>query len=105
MQSIYTQKRSSHRRGFAGTAVRSSVRTRGAHDSRTLVRLITVQQASELLGLSSTSIEMGVCSGEIPHYDLLGELRFDPVEIERWLRWHHYEALSSQGHFTGRAGS
>jgi excisionase family DNA binding protein len=65
------------------------------------IKLITVGEASELLGLSRTSIELGVCRGEIPYYDLPGELRFDPVEIERWLRWHHYEVLSSQGDFTG----
>jgi excisionase family DNA binding protein len=105
MHRIYTQSRSSHRRGLAGTALRSHSRTRGAHDSRTLVTLITVEQASELLGLSSTSIELGAHNGLIPHYYIDGQTRFEPAELDRWIRQHHFDVLSSQGSFTGWADS
>jgi hypothetical protein len=101
MQRIYTQSRSSHRRGFTGTFVRSSVRTRGAHDTRTLVRLITVEQASERLGFSTTALELGAHNGLVPHYYILGHTRFEPAELDRWIRQHHFDVLSTQGDLTG----
>jgi hypothetical protein len=96
MQRHFTQSRSSHRRGFTDTRLRSRVRTRDAHDSRTLVRLINVEQASEHLGFSATSLELGAHNGLIPHYCILGHTRFDPVELDRWIRQHHFDVLTAQ---------
>jgi excisionase family DNA binding protein len=101
MQSIYTQSRSSHRRGFTGTFLRPHIRTRGAHDARTLLRLITVEQASERLGFSATTLELGAKNGLIPHYYILGHTRFEPAQLDRWIRQHHFDILNAQGDFTG----
>lgn len=100
MQRIYTQSRSSHRRGFTGTVLRSHVRTRGAHDSRTVIKLIDSAQASKLLGLSKTSLELGAKHLLIPHYLIQGRLRFEPAELNRWVRQHHFDVLTSQDDFT-----
>jgi hypothetical protein len=105
MQRIYTQSRSSHRRGFTGTPLPSHIRTRGAHDSRTLLRLITVEQASERLGFSTTALELGARNGLIPHYYILGQTRFEPAELDRWIRQHHFDVLTAQGDFGGWADS
>ncbi|MGH2833115.1 MAG: hypothetical protein ACRDK2_10105 [Solirubrobacteraceae bacterium] len=96
MHRIYTQSRSNHRRGFTGTLLRTEIRSRGGHDNRTLVRLIDVNQASQQLGLSTTSLELGAKNSLIPHYFIDGQLRFDPVELGRWVREHHFDVFTGQ---------
>lgn len=103
MRSIYTQSRSDHRRGFTGTLLRSEIRTRTGHDNRPLIRLINVTQASQLLGLSKLSLELGAHNGLIPHYLIGGQLRFEAAELNRWIRRHHFDILTSQDDFTGWA--
>jgi hypothetical protein len=83
MRALYAQSGSDHRRGFRGTLLRSHARTTARHNSRTLVRLIDVGQASQRLGLSPTSLELGARNGLIPHYYVLGQTRFEPAELDR----------------------
>ena len=63
MQRIYTHPGSSHRREFTETLLRSHVRTRSGHGSRTLIGLIGAKQASERLGLSPRLSNMGYTMG------------------------------------------
>lgn len=103
MPGIYTQSRSDHRRGFTGTLLRSEIRTRGGHDNRTLVRLIDATLASQLLGISEMAIELAAINGLIPHYTIGGQLRFEPAEMNRWTRQHHFDILTAEDDLTGWA--
>ncbi len=93
MRGIYRRSRSNHPRGFTGTLLRSEIRTRAGHDNRTLIRLIDASQASQQLGLSPTSLELGAQHRLIPHYLIKGQLRFEPAELNRWIRQHHINRL------------
>jgi hypothetical protein len=101
MHSIYPQSRSDHRRGFTGTLLRSEIRTRGGHDNRTLIRLIDIALASQLLGLSEMSLELAAKHGFIPHYAIQGQLYFEPAELNSWIRQHHFDILTAKDDFTG----
>ena len=103
MYYIYAQSRSDHRRGFTGTLLRSEIRTRGGHDNRTLIRLIDISKASQLLGLSEMSLELAAKHGLIPHYNIQGQLYFEPAEMNRWIRQHHFDILTAEEDFTGWA--
>jgi hypothetical protein len=94
------QSRSDHRRGFTGTLLRSEIRTRGGHDNRTLIRLIHATQASQQLGLSTISLELGAKHGLIPHYVIQGQLHFEPAELNRWIRQHHIDILTAEDDFS-----
>jgi hypothetical protein len=103
MHYIYPQSRSDHRRGFTGTLLRSEIRTRGGHDNRTLIRLIDATRASQLLGLSEMSLELAAKQGLIPHYAIQGQLYFEPAELNRWIRQHHFDIFEAQDDFSGYA--
>lgn len=55
----------------------------GGHD---LPHLIGVATLAEHLGLTERTIRRKVAQGEIPHYKIGNSIRFDPVEIEAWLK-------------------
>ncbi len=93
MYCIYGQSRSDHGRGFTGTILRSEIRTRGAHDNRTLVRLISIDQAGQHLGLPAISLELAARNRLVPHYEINGYLLFEPVELNRWVHLHKIEEL------------
>jgi hypothetical protein len=101
MHTIFRQSRSNHHREFTGTLLRTEIRTRTRHDEKTLIRLIDVSQASRRLGLSEHSLEHGALDGLIPHYDIGGQLRFDPDELSNWAHQHHLNALTTDNDFTG----
>jgi hypothetical protein len=103
MHTIFRQSRSDHHRGFTGTLLRSEIRTRGGHDNRTLIRLIDISLASQLLGLSEMSLQLAAKHGLIPHYAIGGQLRFEPAELNRWIRQHHFDILTAKEDFTGWA--
>jgi hypothetical protein len=103
MRAIYRQSRSDHRRGFTGTLLRSEIRTRAGHDNRTLIRLIDANQAGQQLKLSALSLELGAQHRLIPHYLIQGQLRFEPAELNRWIRQHHINIISTDGDFSGWA--
>jgi excisionase family DNA binding protein len=102
MHTTFRQSRSNHRRGFTGTLLRTEIRTRTRHDDRTLIRLIDTNQASRRLGLSEQSLEQGALDGHLPHYDIGGQIRFDPDELGNWIRQHHLNALTTDDDFTDR---
>ena len=56
----------------------------GGHD--VLPHLIDVATLAEHLGLTERTIRRKVAQGEIPHYKIGNSIRFDPVEIEAWLK-------------------
>ena len=54
------------------------------HDG--LPHLIDVAILAAHLGLTERTIRRKVAQGEIPHYKLGNSIRFDPVEIQAWLK-------------------
>lgn len=55
------------------------------------MRLIDLDQASRQLQLPVHTIQLAVSEGFIPHYNIQGHLRFDPVELGRWVRDHRID--------------
>ena len=51
-----------------------------------LPHLIDVATLAAHLGLTERTIRRKVAQGEIPHYKLGNSIRFDPVEIQAWLK-------------------
>lgn len=51
-----------------------------------LPHLIDVATLAAHLGLTELTIRRKVAEGEIPHYKLGNSIRFDPVEIQAWLK-------------------
>ena len=51
-----------------------------------LPHLIDVATLAVHLGLTERTIRRKVAQGEIPHYKIGNSIRFDPVEIEAWLK-------------------
>lgn len=51
-----------------------------------LKKLLTVQEVMVLLGVSRSWAYDAAARGELPCIRLGGMLRFDPDQIERWLR-------------------
>ena len=96
MYRIYRQSRSDHPRGFTGTLLRSEMRARGGHDNRTLIRLVGIDTASERLGLSASSLELGARSRLIPHYEIDGHLLFEPAELNRWIYRHRIDGFQAE---------
>jgi hypothetical protein len=66
-------------------------RVRGGHNSNSLIILIDAISASQKLRLSPTSLELGARNGLIPHYLIRDQIRFDPVELDRWAREHRID--------------
>lgn len=94
MYRIYTQSRSNHKRGFTGTLLRSEIRSRSGHTPRTLVRLVSLNQASQHLGLPTSTLHFAAKHRLIPHYPFDGRLHFDPVDLDRWVRDHRIDEFA-----------
>ena len=60
-------------------------------------RLISIQEASVLLGLKVPTIYKKICRRELPHIKLGGKVLFRPSELERWVQKHSVPALDLSG--------
>ncbi|MGH2833714.1 MAG: helix-turn-helix domain-containing protein, partial [Solirubrobacteraceae bacterium] len=74
--------------------LRQEIRSRAGHDNRTLIRLINIEQAGQQLQLPVRTIQLAVSEGFIPHYHIQGHLRFDPVDLGRWVRDHRIDEFT-----------
>lgn len=50
------------------------------------MKLVTIKEVSNLLGVKESTLYSWVNNGSIPSYKLNGVLRFDMEEIEEWVR-------------------
>jgi hypothetical protein len=67
--------------------VRHPMRIRAVHDTAAVLRLMDLNQASDLLSVSPGWLLAEACLGRVPHYRLCGELaRFEPGELQRWIQ-------------------
>jgi excisionase family DNA binding protein len=59
-------------------------------------RLLTTREVANLLGLSSATVLRRWRAGELPGFRIASNcLRFDPDELEAWLRSRRGEAYSA----------
>jgi hypothetical protein len=63
-------------------------RVRGGHDDCSLILLIDVTFASEMLDVAPDLLKTAARHGLIPHYRFEDHIRFDPIEVDRWARKH-----------------
>jgi hypothetical protein len=59
-----------------------------------LITLIDAISASQKLRLSPTSLELGARNGLIPHYLIGEQIRFDPIDLDRWVRKHRIDEFT-----------
>jgi excisionase family DNA binding protein len=59
-------------------------------------RLYTAQDLAEMLSCTTATIYNQVRLGAIPHIRIGRLIRFDPDEIDRWIRERHGEAVRKQ---------
>lgn len=58
-------------------------------------KLIPIEEAAELTGLSIHTIYKYVCSKKIPHVKLGNRLLFSPERLKQWIDEHSVEPISS----------
>lgn len=69
-------------------------RIRGGHHDYSLILLIDVTFASEMLDVAPSLLETAARHHLIPHYRIEGHIRFDPIEVDRWARKHRVDELT-----------
>jgi excisionase family DNA binding protein len=77
--------RSRPRRSQLGRIYHGS-RVRGGHNSNSLIVLIDAISASQKLRLPPSLLEQMAEDRLIPHYRIGDQIRFDPIDLDKWLR-------------------
>lgn len=95
MSTLFTQSRSDHPR-TSSRILRHRSQPCDKHTSA-FTTLIDAISASRKLGLSPLSLETGAVNGLIPHHWIDGQIRFDPLELNRWMREHLDAIRSAEG--------
>lgn len=60
-----------------------------------MICLIDLNQASEYLGLPTSTLHFAAKHRLIPHYPIDGRLHFDPVDLDQWVRRHGIEEFGA----------
>lgn len=76
-------------------------RTRAGHNSNSLIVLVDSHSASELLLIAPAILEIAAEQQLIPPYRIAGQIRFDPVDLDRWVRRHRIEEFAPSSKETG----
>jgi TfoX/Sxy family transcriptional regulator of competence genes len=71
-------------------------RVRGGHSSNTLIVLIDAISASQKLRIAPAILEAAAEHRMIPYYRIAGQIRFDPVELDRWVRKHRIDEFAPE---------
>jgi hypothetical protein len=66
-------------------------RVRGGHSSHSLIVLIDAISASEKLGIAPAILEIAAEHHMIAYYRIAGQIRFDPIDLDRWVRKHRID--------------
>jgi hypothetical protein len=61
-------------------------RVRGGHNNNSLIVLIDAISASQKLRLPPSLLEQMAEDLLIPHYRIGDQIRFDPVDLDKWMR-------------------
>jgi hypothetical protein len=69
-------------------------RTRGSHNQTCLMELIDPATAGQRLSINSATLEYLADACMITHYDIDGEIRFDPADLNTWVHRHKIEEVS-----------
>lgn len=70
-------------------------RVRGGHGSNDLIVLVDAHSASELLRIAPPILKIAAEQQLIPHYRIAGQIRFDPVDLDRWVRKHRIDEFTA----------
>lgn len=70
-----------------------SSRRRGSHNQTCLIELIDPATAGERLSVKPATLEYLADATMIPHYDIAGEIRFDPNDLNTWVRRHKIDEI------------
>ena len=69
-------------------------RVRGGHGSNSLITLIDTVSASQTLRIAPAILEVAAEQRLIPYYRIAGQIRFDPVDLDRWVREHRIDEFT-----------
>jgi hypothetical protein len=69
-------------------------RVRGGHNPSSLIVLIDAIFASQKLEIAPVILEAAAEHRMIPHYRIAGQIRFDPVDLDRWVREHRIDEFT-----------
>jgi hypothetical protein len=69
------------------------MRIRGGHAKECVIALIDPITASSCLRIAPFLLEAGARHRLIPHYKISGQIRFDPIELDRWVKRHKIEEI------------
>ncbi len=81
----YCMGRSRPRRSQLGRIYHGS-RLRGGHNNNDVIVLIDAISASQTLRLPPSLLEQMAEDLQIPHYRIGGQIRFDPTDLDKWVR-------------------
>ena len=59
-------------------------------------KLLDISEAAEVLGIKPGTLYKWTCSRKLPHKKIGGALRFDPEELEDWIREQTVEPIAHQ---------
>jgi hypothetical protein len=71
-------------------------RIRGGHNSNSLIVLIDAISASEKLRIAPVILEIAAEHQLIPYYRIAGQIRFDPIDLDRWVRKHQIDEARAE---------
>jgi hypothetical protein len=96
MHSRYCTSRARPGRSQLGRIYHGS-RARGGHNGNSLIVLIDAHSASEFLRIAPAILEIAAEQQLIRHYRIAGQIRFDPVDLDRWVRKHRVGEFTPSG--------
>jgi hypothetical protein len=68
-------------------------KTRGSYSRTFLTELIDPATAGRRLSISNSTLEYLADACMITHYEIDGEIRFDPSDLNRWLQRHKIDEV------------
>jgi hypothetical protein len=68
-------------------------RFRGAHNEHVLTALIDLHTACDRLSLRPTWLLTETLLGRVPHYQLGENIRYDPHELQNWVKTRKVHAI------------
>jgi hypothetical protein len=69
-------------------------RVRGGHSIDSLIILIDTVSASQKLRIAPVILEAAAEHQMIPYYRIAGQIRFDPIDLDRWVRQHRIDEFT-----------
>jgi hypothetical protein len=68
-------------------------RARGGHGKACLLGLIDAISASQRIRIAPSLLEAAAENLLIPHYRIAGQIRFDPRDLDEWVKCHRIDEI------------